>query len=153
MNNYFNEKNLHSIDLKGRVLVPKEVRDKHRYKKGDVLYFTPNTSGAAYVEIRTEAQWKKHREQLLAAAEEGEAKKDSFRYADFFTKAATIDGQGRMAIPQGVREMCKLGDSVAIVDMDEHIEVWAKESFEQKYADMVRAFKEMNDRIFGRTKK
>jgi MraZ protein len=153
MNSYFNEKNLYSIDLKGRVLVPKDVRDKHRYKKGDALYCTPNMSGAAYVEIRTDAQWKKHREQLLAAAEEGETKKDSFRYADFFTHPATIDGQGRLSIPQEIREMCKLGESVAIVDMEEHIEVWAKESIEQKYADMVRAFKEMNDRIFGRTKK
>jgi MraZ protein len=153
MNNYFNEKDLHSVDLKGRVLVPKEVRDKHRLKKGDVLYFTPNVAGATYVEIRTDTQWKKHREQLLIAAEEGEKKKEAFRYADFFTSTATIDGQGRMSIPERVRGMCNLTGSVAIVDMEEHIEVWAKESMEQKYADMVRAFKEMNDRIFGRTKR
>jgi len=152
MNIYFNEKNLHSIDVKGRVLVPKDVRDKHRIKKGDVLYCVPSLSGAAYVEIRTDAQWKKYREQLLGA-EEGATKKEAFRYADFFTDTATMDGQGRMSIPQRIRDMCKIADSVAIVDMDEHIEVWARESIEQKYADMVRAFKEMNDRIFGRTKK
>lgn len=153
MNNYFNEKDLHSIDLKGRLLVPKDVRDKHRLKKGDVLYFTPNVSGALYAEIRTHAQWKTHREQLLIASEEGETKKEALRYADYFTQAATIDGQGRMSIPERVRGMCSLGGFVAIVDMEEHIEVWAKESIEQKYADMVRAFKEMNDRIFGRSKK
>ncbi len=152
MNNYFNEKDLHSIDLKGRVLVPRDIREKHHFKKGDVLHFTPNISGATYIEVRTDAQWKKHREQLLVA-EGGETKKDSFRYAGFYSATATIDGQGRMFIPQKVRDMCNLGESVAIVDMEEHIELWAKESIEQKFADMVRAFKEINDQVFGRTKK
>jgi division/cell wall cluster transcriptional repressor MraZ len=151
MNNYFNEKNLHSVDVKGRVLVPKDVRDHHRLKKGDILHCVPSLTNPAYIEIRTDAQWKKYREDLRGA-EQGEQKKDSFRYADLFNETATVDGQGRVSIPQRIREMCKIADSVAIVDMDEHIEVWARENIEQKYADMVKAFKEVNDRMFGRSK-
>jgi hypothetical protein len=37
---------------------------------------------------------------------------------------------------------------VAVVDMDDYIEIWARENIEQKYSDMVRAFKELNDRMF-----
>ncbi len=32
--------------------------------------------------------------------------------------------------------------------MDKHIEVWAKEHIDQKYEEMVRAFKKLNDKMF-----
>ena len=147
MNNYFNEKNLHSVDPKGRVLLPKDVRDHHKLKKGDVLLCVPSVTNPAYVEIRTDAQWKKYRESLRAT-EPGESKKDSFRLADLSKDAATLDAQGRVSIPEWIREICRIKDSVAVVDMDEYIEVWAKENIEQKYDQMVRAFKERNDRLF-----
>ena len=147
MNNYFNEKNLHSIDSKGRILLPKDVRDHYRVKKGDVLHIVPNVSGSSYLEIRTTAQWKKYRDSLRNL-EAGEKKKDSFRYAMMLQETATVDGQGRILIPQRIRELCNIVDAVAVVDMDGYLEVWAKAQLEQKYADMVRAFKEMNDRMF-----
>ncbi len=147
MNNYFNEKNLHSVDGKGRILFPKEVRDHHRIEKGEILHCVPSLTNPAYVEVRTEIQWKRYRESLRAA-EEGEKKKDTFRYAELFRETATLDGQGRVLIPQRIREMCGIAGLVAVVDMDDYIEIWARENIEQKYADMVRAFKEMNDRMF-----
>lgn len=147
MNNYFNEKNLHSIDSKGRILLPKGVRDSLRVKKGDLLHLVPNLSAPSYLEIRTATQWKKYRESLREL-ESGEKKKDSFRYAMMLQEAATMDGQGRILIPQRIRELCKIVEAVAVVDMGDYVEVWAREHMEQKYADMIRAFKEMNDRMF-----
>lgn len=147
MNTYFNEKNIHSVDPKGRILLPKNVRVQHQLKKGDNLFCVPSVTNPAYVEVRTEAQWKRYRESLRGT-EPGESKKDSFRVADLSSDEATLDGQGRLLIPQWIREACGIKGSVAIVDMDEYIEVWARENIEQKYAEMVRAFKERNDRLF-----
>ena len=147
MNNYFNEKNVHSVDLKGRILLPRDIRDNHKLKKGDALVCVPSVTSPAYVEIRTEAQWKKYRASLRGT-EPGESKKDSFRMADLSKDTATVDGQGRVLIPEWIREACKIKKSVAVVDMDEYIEVWAKENIEQKYDQMVRAFKERNDQLF-----
>ena len=147
MNTYFNEKNLHSVDVKGRVLLSKEIRDHHGIKKGDVLYCVPSLENPTYIEIRTAPQWNKYFEDLGKAAE-SEEKKLSYRFAKVAHVAATVDGQGRISIPQPVREACRIGDTVAVVDMDKHIEVWAREHIEQKYEDMVRAFKKMNDKMF-----
>ncbi len=147
MNNYFNEKNLHSIDSKGRILLPKEIRDHLRIKKGDALHLVPNLSGPLYIEIRTAAQWKTYREGLRDL-EAGEKKKDSYRYATMLQETATMDGQGRVLLPQRIRELCKVVDLVAVINMDEYVEVWAKANLEQKYSDMVKAFKELNDRMF-----
>ncbi len=147
MINYFNEKNLHLVDSKGRILLPRDVREHHKLKKGDVLHCVPSLTNPAYIEIRTEAQWKRYRESLRGA-EQGEAKKDSFRYTNLFKDTCTLDGQGRVLVPQRIRELCNVTDSVAVVDMEDYIEVWAKDNIAQKYADMVRAFKQLNDRIF-----
>lgn len=147
MNAYFNERNLHSIDSKGRILLPKDVRDHHKLKKGDVLRCVAIATNPAYVEIRTEAQWKNFRVGLRGT-EPGESKKDSFRFADLSKDTATLDGQGRLSIPQWIRDICGIKETVAVVDMDEYIEVWAKENLEQRYIQMVRAFKERNDRLF-----
>jgi MraZ protein len=147
LNNYFNEKNLHSVDSKGRILLPKDLREHHALEKGDVLICVPSGTNPAYVEIRTKEQWERYRASLRRS-EPGESKKDSFRVADLSKDTATLDGQGRLSIPQWIRDACRINDSVAVVDMDDYIEVWARENIEQKYADMLRAFKERNDKMF-----
>ena len=147
MMNYFNEKSLHSTDPKGRLLLPKDIRQQFKVKKGDRLYLVPNLSEPPYLEVRTEAQWKSYCERLRQT-EASEKKKDSFRYAMMSKEVATVDGQGRIAIPERIRNACGLDGLVAVINMDLYLEVWAKEHMDRKYQDMVRAFKETNDRMF-----
>ena len=147
MTNYFNERALHTIDGKGRLLLPKEVRDAFGIKKGDVLYLMPNLSDPPYLEIRTADQWEEYRQTLRSGAS-GEHKKDTYRYAMMIKETAVVDGQGRFMVPGRIRETCRLEGMVAVVDMDIYIEVWRKSHMERKYEDMIRAFKETNDRLF-----
>ena len=147
MKKYFNEKNLHSFDSKGRILLPKEIRGHYDIQKSDILYLIPNLADTSYLEIRTEEAWSRYTASLRRQ-ESGEKKKDTFRYAMMLKETVTVDGQGRILIPQGIREACELGQTVAVVNMDIYIEVWSKEQMDQKYDKMVRAFKETNDRMF-----
>lgn len=147
MINYFDEKSLHSTDPKGRLLLPKDLRDSFKIKKGDLLYLVPNLSEPPYLEIRTEKQWRLYRENLRQE-EAGEKKKDSFRYTMMLKEVATVDGQGRIMIPERIRSACGLDGRVAVVNMELYVEVWAKDHMERKYQDMLRAFKETNDRMF-----
>lgn len=147
MFNHFNEKTLHTVDPKGRLLLPKEVRQAFKMKKGDIVYLLPNLSDPPYLEIRTARQWEDYRQSLRQQAA-GEKKKDSFRYAMMLLGKSTVDGQGRVLIPQRMRDNCKLNGTVAVVDMESYTEVWCTEHMEKKYADMVRAFKEANDQVY-----
>ena len=144
---HFNEKSLHSIDPKGRLLLPKDVRDALKIKKGDSLYLIPNMADPPYLEIRTAKQWGEYLDGLRRETS-GEQKKDTFRYAMMIKETALVDGQGRFMIPNRIREACKLDGAVAVIDMGVYVEVWCKEHMERKYTDMVRAFKETNDRMF-----
>jgi DNA-binding transcriptional regulator/RsmH inhibitor MraZ len=42
--NFFNDKYLHSLDSKSRLLLPKDIRATFKVKKGDSLYLIPNLS-------------------------------------------------------------------------------------------------------------
>ena len=147
MSNYFNEKALHSVDPKGRLLLPKDVRDQLKIRKGQVLHLVPNLANPPYLEMRTTAQWDQYRSTLMQQLS-SEQKKDAFRYTMMLAETATVDGQGRIVLPQRLRDACKLEGSVAVINMHVHLEVWCKAHMDQRYADMVRAFKETNDRIF-----
>lgn len=143
----FNEKSLHAIDPKGRLLLPQDIRQALKIKKGDVLYLVPNLADPPYLEVRTASQWAEYQQGLRREAS-GEQKKDSFRYAMLIRDKAIVDGQGRFMIPNQIRENCKLNGTVAVVNMDIYVEVWAEDQLEKKYTDMVRAFKATNDRMF-----
>ena len=147
MINHFNEKSLHSIDPKGRLLLPKELRQAFKIRKGDVLFLVPNLSDPPYLEIRTGRQWEEYR-QNLRREPSGEQKKDTFRYAMMIKETAVVDGQGRFMIPNRIRDTCRLNGTVAVINMDSYGEVWCKDHMEKKYADMIRAFKQINDRMF-----
>ncbi len=63
---------------------------------------------------------------------------------------AEVEGElvGRILLPQNVRDVCKLNGTVTVVDMEIYVEVWCKENMMKRYADLVRAFKNANDRTF-----
>ncbi|MEE9270072.1 MAG: hypothetical protein V3V49_07405 [Candidatus Krumholzibacteria bacterium] len=147
MNNYFNEKSLHSTDPKGRLLLPKDIRVDLKINKGDVLYLLPDFSALPYLELRTRKQWDLYCKTLRA--DEGSAqKKDTFRYAMLAKETATVDGQGRILIPQRIKKACGLDETVAVINMAIYIEVWSGDHMEKKYPELVKAFKKTNDRIF-----
>ena len=147
MINYFNEKALHSVDPKGRLLLPKDVRDTFKIRKGQILHLVPNLSNPPYLEIRTPVQWDLYRQTLMQQLA-GEQKKDTVRYMMMLAETVTVDAGGRIVVPQRIRDACKLDGVVAVINMQLYLEVWSKAHVEQRYAEMVQAFKETNDRVF-----
>jgi len=143
----FNDKYLHSFDTKSRLLLPKDIRDLFEIKKGDSLCLIPNLFAPEYLEIRTEAQWQVYQEDF-SKQESNDQKKNFLRYAMMFHEQATVDGQGRIVVSQRIRELCKLSGTVAVINMRSLFEVWNKSHMEQKYAEMVKAYKDINDRLF-----
>jgi DNA-binding transcriptional regulator/RsmH inhibitor MraZ len=147
MINHLNPDCLHNLDQKGRLLLRKSIRDTYRIKKGDKLYLVPDLSSPAHLEVRTESQWAEYRKSLRQD-EASEKKKQAFRYLDLIKEAATVDGGGRFLIPQRMRDQCEFFDQVAVIDMDNHVEIWAKDNVAKRFDEMVKAFKEINDRKF-----
>jgi len=143
----FNEKYIFTLDPKSRLLLPLEIRQQFKIRKGDRLYLVPNPSDPVFLEIRTEAQWQSYQENFFKQ-DANDRDKDFIRYTRMFQERVTVDGQGRFILSQRIRELCKLEEEVAVINMQTYAEVWNKAHVERKYADMVRAFKRINDRLY-----
>ena len=143
----FNDKYVYSLDLKSRLLLSMEIRQQFKIRKGDQLYLVPILSSPEYLEIRTESQWKAYQDEF-SRQEPNNQKKDFLRYLMSFHERVTVDAQGRFVLSQRIRDLCKLGETVAVINMRTYAEVWNLEHMERKYADLVRAFEDINARLF-----
>ena len=137
-------RSLGNVDSKGRILLPGAIRHSFGMNKGDLLYLTPNLGDPPYLEIRTASQWEQYRNSLRRENPDREV----YRYALMIKECSVVDGNGRIMIPQRIRATCALDDEVVFIDMDLYVEVWCKRSVEEKYANLVRAFKQTNDGLF-----
>lgn len=108
----------HSIDAKGRLIVPAKFREK----LGDTFVVTRGLDGCLFGYPLEE--WNKLEEKLN---EMPLAKKDARLFVRFFYSAATeceIDKQGRINIPQTLRTHAQLEKSCVIIGVSNRIEIW-----------------------------
>jgi division/cell wall cluster transcriptional repressor MraZ len=146
MINFFNEKSFISVDPKGRLLLPKDIRESVGIDKGDKVVLLPSRTTSPYLEVRTIAQWQAYLEGLRKNEANAETK-NTLRYAKLMKEEMKVDGTGRVLLPQRIRDACNLHEQVAVIDMESYIEVWCRMYVEQRYAEWVEAFKNTNDRM------
>jgi MraZ protein len=114
----------HSIDPKGRVIVPSKLREE----LGDSFVATLGMDGCLY--LFSDEGWEKFTEQLEKLPGTKEARRTK-RY--FMANAAScdIDKQGRTLIPAGLRELAEIDKETVFVGMIDKVELWSKKRFDE----------------------
>jgi MraZ protein len=143
----FDDRYLHLIDQRGRLQLPKDVRTGARLKKGDPVYLFVNPNAPRALEIRTKSQWEAYQKQIEALPA-SRSKREFYRLVRLSTVEVTADSQGRIIVPQGIRDYCGFNREVVVVNMSTYVEVWNRDAVTQKRSDMIRAFNEINDQLF-----
>lgn len=106
----------HNMDLKGRVTVPSKFRED----LGDRFYVSRGLDGCLFV--FSAQQWERMMEKIAAMPlVQG---KNIQRY--FFSGAAEVepDKQGRILIPQSLREHAALEKDVTVIGAATRAEIW-----------------------------
>ena len=122
----------HSIDQKGRLIVPSKFREQ----LGNEFVVTKGLDGCLFVYSNEEWQRieEKFREIPLTTKE---ARKFS-RF--FFAGAATceVDKQGRILLPSNLREYAAIEKEVVSVGVLSRVEIWSKDRWSENgdYDDM-----------------
>ena len=145
--NYFDDRHLHSIDQRGRLQLPRDVRTGERIKKGDSLFLFVNRNEPPFLEVRTKTQWESWKRQVMEL-ESSADKREIYRMIQLSTVEVTADGQGRIVVPQKARTDCGFDSEVVVVNMSTYVEVWSKNAIAQKTSDMLRAFNKINDQLY-----
>ena len=122
----------HTIDAKGRLIIPSKFREL----LGEKFILTKGLDGCLYIYPMDE--WEAFEEKLRALPL---TNKIARTFSRFFVAGATdceLDKQGRILVPQTLREFAGLDKDVVLTGNLSRIEVWSKEKWSENcnYDDM-----------------
>lgn len=113
----------HTLDEKGRIIMPSKFREG----LGQEFVMTKGLDNCLFVYPKSE--WKVLEEKLRTLPL---TNKDARAFIRFFFSGATeciLDKQGRVLIPQNLREHSKLEKDAVIIGVSSRIEIWSKEEW------------------------
>lgn len=115
----------HSIDTKGRVIIPA----KYREELGENFVVTRGLDGCLF--LYPQAEWQSFVEKLQGLPSNQNTRK---LQRQFLSKAmeVVLDKQGRILVPSLLREIAALEKEVVFVGMMNRVEVWDKEKLKQQ---------------------
>ena len=124
----------HSIDSKGRIIIP----TKFRNELGSSLILTRGLDQCLFAYPRSE--WEQLEQKLKSLPF---TKADARAFTRFFFSGANevdFDKQGRIRIPSNLRQFAELEKECVIIGVSTRIEIWCKELWEQYSSESEEAF-------------
>lgn len=115
----------HTIDSKGRVSIPARFREE----LGELFVITKGLDNSLFVYPLEE--WRRLEQKLKSLPF---TRADARAFARFFFSGAVeceLDKQGRVLLPQVLREHARINKDVVIIGVSTRIEIWAKEVWEE----------------------
>lgn len=113
----------HNIDAKGRVIVPSKFREDF----GERFYVTKGLDGCLFV--LSPAEWERLQNKVMAMPISKARGLQRF----FFSGAAEVepDKQGRILLPQQLRDYAKLTKDVTFIGASSRAEIWDSEHWNE----------------------
>ncbi len=137
----------HSIDPKGRLIIPSKFREVFKENYVERFFVTRGLDTCLFV--FTEDEWKK---------QESRFKSLSFTNAEarqfnriYFSGACevTCDKQGRVLIPDYLKDFAKIKRDVMIVGVSNRMEIWAKESWTEYFNSTKGSFEKIAEKLYN----
>ena len=122
----------HTVDAKGRLIVPSKFREQ----LGEEFVVTKGLDGCLFVYENTE--WKALEEKLHALPL---TNANARKFSRFFLAGATtceVDKQGRILLPAVLRDFAGIDKDAVLVGVGSRIEIWSKDAWNESntYDDM-----------------
>lgn len=134
----------HSLDTKGRVSIPSKFREVLSSNFDERLIIT-NFDDCLWA--YPWAEWQKIEERVAGLPQ---FKPEVKALQRVFISAATecpIDKQGRILIPQTLRDYAGVSRDLVFVGMTKRIEVWSTERWEKAFSESQDDLKDMTDKL------
>lgn len=131
----------HSIDKKGRMIIPAKFREELGMK----VIITRGLDGC--LNAYTKEQWDRIYDQLLKLPS---TKKDARMFVRMMTSKAAeceIDNQGRVLLPAGLIALAGIQKECMIIGAANHIEIWSKENWEGVDQEMNESFEDIAENL------
>jgi len=132
----------HTIDSKGRLIVPSKVRDD----LGEQFIVTRGLEGCLFIYPKEEWNY------IIQKYKDLPDTKDRRYFMRIFLSGATsceLDKQGRMNIPGPLVEYATLEKDCIVIGVDERLEVWSKTRWEEFISQNEGNLSDIADNLFA----
>lgn len=132
----------HSIDDKGRLIIPSRVRED----LGDQFIVTRGLEGCLFIYPKSE--W----DNIIQKYKQLPDTKDRRYFMRIFLSGATVcelDKQGRVNIPTPLVEYAKLEKDCIVIGVDDRLEVWSKDRWDGFIDENESNLSEIADNLFA----
>jgi len=135
----------HTIDRKGRIIVPAKCRQALKEHDVKTLFLTRGLDGCLF--LFPESEWRVAEARFRQIpVTKGEGRKFNRL---FFSGAVEIalDRLGRLLVPKSLKEFAQIKQDVVIVGVSSRMEIWAKEKWRDFYEASRQSFEEIAERV------
>ena len=135
----------HTIDRKGRLIVPAKFRQALKEHDISALFLTRGLDGCLF--LFPESEWRlveSRFKQIPFTKAEGR------KFNRMFFSGATevsVDTLGRILVPKGLKDFAGIKEDVVIVGISSRMEVWSKERWQAFYETSRQSFEEVAERV------
>ena len=115
----------HTVDAKNRMFVPAKFKEA----LGASFKVTYNDFNKCIL-VYSDDEWSKYEEKI--------SQLPSLQFEDFIrsiysnTVDVQIDSQGRIVLPQFLKDKVNIQKNVLVMGVGSHLEIWAQEEYEEK---------------------
>ena len=137
----------HSLDKKGRVILPARFRDSFREYDIKRLFVTRGLDKCLF--LFTETEWKPQESKFRTMSF---TRSDSRKFNRlFFSGASAVecDKQGRVLLPKYLKDFADIKRDVMVIGVSNRIEIWAKELWYEYYNSSKESFEEVAEKLMA----
>jgi MraZ protein len=118
------------IDEKGRIKIPNGFRSVVESRYGPELFVTSVTG--EYVRVYPMAVWLEVERKLAEVPSSNPSKQRFLDRVSFFGQVTAMDKQGRVVIPQLLRESAAMAGEVSVLGLQNHLAVWNQRRLQER---------------------
>ena len=137
----------HTIDRKGRLIIPSKFREVFKENYVERFFVTRGLDTCLFV--FTEDEWKKQESRFRSLSFTNREAREFNRLYFSGAGEVTCDKQGRILVPQYLKDFAKIKSEVMIVGVSNRMEIWSRELWKEFYKNTKDSFEKISENIFG----
>ena len=136
---------LHSIDRKGRIILPAKFREAAKAHFIEKFFVTRGLDKCLF--MFSEEEWRTQESKFKAISFTKQQARTFNRL--YFSGAVEVssDKQGRILLPQYLKDFAQIKRDVMIVGVSNRIEIWAKDKWQEFYGSSRQSFEEIAEKL------
>ena len=121
------------VDDKGRLKLPTGFRRVIEERYGKDCFITSFEGKKA--QLYPLEVWREFQSRLAKVPSTSTAKQKILERANYYGQLASLDAQGRVLIPQVLREVASIREEVVVLGSQDHLVVWNEEKIEKRLTE------------------